>query len=213
MLRQYSSSSLDLNLLWDTTENTEVPDFPSYSGYSLHPWPWDTWPERQFLSAKWPLIRKKGDNQNVSWVVKTEAGRVKRPVIGPQISKDSVTGLTISCIHECIPLFFLYLNRRMWTFSLHHLFTDSTELHHTDCSHFLNIGIFVFQALLKRFREIFSNLVHLDARFKSQDLDFHKSDAWCSRLDDSWHSSSNRGTKSSLLQVVSLHTLRLERES
>ena len=59
---------------------------------------------RCFLSACLTLIRKE-EGWAHSRVVKTEAGRVEQPVISPQLSKDSATGFTISCIREWISPF------------------------------------------------------------------------------------------------------------
>ena len=36
----------------------------------------------------------------LSWVVETKSGSMQQHVIGPQLSKDSATGFTISCIGD-----------------------------------------------------------------------------------------------------------------
>lgn len=53
---------------------------------------------------------KRKEDRMLSWVVKTWSGGVKQRVIGLQISKDSATEFTISCIHEYISPFLILIN-------------------------------------------------------------------------------------------------------
>ena len=57
------------------------------------------------------LLRGKREGVTHAWVEKTWTGSVKwRRVIGSQLSKDSATGFTISCIPECISPFRILIN-------------------------------------------------------------------------------------------------------